>query len=89
MTPRPLPPEQIKTPRGIGINEGEGGARVHTKAGELRMSAQLRAAGPSYPDELDEAMADMARRRGPRVLRRFVRRGDKLVEVESVVRETR
>ena len=28
MTPKPLPPDQIKTPRGIGINESDGGART-------------------------------------------------------------
>lgn len=115
MTPQPLPPEQIKTPRGIGINEGEGGARV---------SAQLRAAGPDPAHErevhdqmVSEMGADMRKRwtpdetggcclncrRGPeahagelylcpvgaRTLRHFVNRGGELVEVESVVRETR
>jgi hypothetical protein len=67
MTPQPLPPEQIKTPRGVGINEGEGGARE------------------------DETFwkVETARSRKPRVFRRFVNRGGQLVEVESVVRETR
>jgi hypothetical protein len=112
MAPQPLPPEQIKTPRGIGINEGEGGARV---------SAQLRAAGPDPAHErevhdqmVSEMGAEMRKRWtpdetgcclncrrgleahseglgpvGPRTLRHFVNRGGELVEVESVVRETR
>jgi hypothetical protein len=54
-TPKPLPSSQIKTPRGVGINEAEGSAR------------------------------------GKRVSlwRRFVNRGERLVEVDSVFRETR
>jgi hypothetical protein len=54
MTPQPLPPEQIKTPRGIGINEGEGGARI---------SDQLRAAGPDPAHEREvqaQIVAEMA-----------------------------
>jgi hypothetical protein len=81
MAPRPLPPEQIGTPTGIGINEGNGGACADCERGN------------GYPCLRHHPDATVGRERvchrGRRVLRRFVSRGGELVEVESVVRETR
>jgi hypothetical protein len=98
MTPQPLPPEQIKTPRGIGINEGEGGARK-AEAEYLYDGAFSNKRGRWTDDGTGhclncrrEAPAHGRGERcpvGPRVLRHFVNRGGELVEVESVVRETR
>jgi hypothetical protein len=65
-----------------------------TYRGEIIVTNQLLAQGPDPAREREvegQIAAEMAaaHRRRPRTLRRFVHRGGELVEVESVVRETR
>lgn len=96
MAPTPLPPEQIKTSEGIGINEREDeseGAKMYRRVVEAKRCIAEQE-GPFKPTQRQaEAVAArvsarIARER-PRTVRRFVTRGGELVEIESVVRETR
>jgi hypothetical protein len=93
MTPRPLPPEQIPTPIGIGINEGAAAAAVSRRVACEAEGADTRPNPmPAEPPENVIAYGDRTpgeHGRPPRTRRRFVTRGGDLVEVESVVRETR